>query len=167
VTRPACALRDPDIPPQADAAMSRPTPADTASGSADTAVDDAARAAPRRWGWIAVAGLALLSLGQWLRESGAAGAAPAWLLGSWPNLAAAFAIPFVWLSVVLEIMPARRARQGHTLVAGLAVAGVGLGAWEAVQLALPKARFDPLDLAATGVGLLLAALAFRVGRRRG
>jgi hypothetical protein len=33
-----------------------------------------------------------------------------------------------------------------------------------VQLALPRARFDPLDLAATGAGLLLAWLAYRLGR---
>jgi hypothetical protein len=147
--------------------MRRPTPGHPTSDRAGGAAGGAGRAARRRWGWLAVAGLALLSLGQWLRESGAVEAAPAWLLGSWPNLAAAFAIPFVWLSVVLEIAPARRARQGHTLAAGRAVAGVGLVAWEAVQLALPRARFDPLDLAATGVGLALAALAYRLGRRRG
>jgi hypothetical protein len=141
--------------------MDRTTPDRTPS---DPRPDRPLRAAPRRWGWIALAGLALLSLGQWLRESGQGGAVPAWLLGSWPNLAAAFAIPFVWLSIVLETVPPRRERPGPTMAAGLAVAGVGLVAWEMVQLALPRARFDPLDLAATGAGLLLAWLAYRLGR---
>lgn len=126
-------------------------------------------APPRRWGWLALGGLALLSTGQWLRATGDAGAVPAWLLGSWPNLAAAFAIPFVWLSCLLAIDPPRSdrgPRERRTMAAGLAVTGIGLAAWETVQLALPRARFDWLDLAATGVGLVLAALAYQIGRVR-
>lgn len=151
--------------------MPGPTPPARPPDRPGPALDPGARGdrtVPRRWAWLGLAGLAGLAVGQWLRESGLAGAAPDWLAGSWPNLAAAFAIPFVWLSCLLDIDPTRAdrgPREWRTMAAGLAVAGIGLTAWETVQLALPRARFDPLDLAATGVGLALAALAFRLGRR--
>lgn len=117
-----------------------------------------------RWGILAIVGLAALSIGQSLRVAGTLkGDSSGWLLMVWPNFSAAFAITFVWLSWWLETRPDAAddpALERRGMHVGLVVSGLGLAAWEVTQIWLPKARFDPWDLVATAVGLLLAWLVF-------
>jgi hypothetical protein len=102
--------------------------------------------------------LALLSLVQWARPLSASATAPVrHLLGVLPNVTAAIAIPFVLLSIWAELrLAATPADNRRRFALCSLVAGVGLVAWEFLQLHSGRLVFDPQDIVATLVGLVLA-----------
>ena len=85
------------------------------------------------------------------------------LIGVLPNLAAAIAIPFVFLSIWVdqkqEAKPLAIRRYFFILTL---VAGVGLIAWEYLQKSSNYLVFDYYDIAATFLGLVVAWLLFVV-----
>ena len=111
-----------------------------------------------RYSLVGCGALALLSLVQWVRPLSAT--ATTWvrqLLGVLPNVTAAIAIPFVLLSIWAELRPdATAADNRRRFVLCSLVAGVGLVAWEFLQLHSGRLVFDPQDIVATLVGLVLA-----------
>jgi len=84
-----------------------------------------------------------------------------YLMGVFPNVAAAIAIPFVLLSIWVDQKPAatyQAARRSFVVLT--LVAGVGLIAWEFIQQSSRSLRFDYHDIAATIFGLVVAWLLF-------
>lgn len=115
-----------------------------------------------RYGLIGIGALAVLSLGHWIRaRTGGGPDAYLYVLGVLPNVAAAVAIPFVFLSIWADQNPSASYPAARRWFAGAAlVTGAGLVAWELVQQTSRKLVFDPHDLGATAAGLVLAAVLF-------
>lgn len=104
----------------------------------------------------------------WWRPEGAASL----LQGSGPNAAAVFAIAFTVMAgrypyrQTIPPDPASRAVMDRWFWSVLALAGLGLVLWEVAQLR-GRLVFDPVDLWATGAGVLLAAGAYLFFRPQG
>ena len=115
-----------------------------------------------RYGLAGIGGLALLSFGHWLREGRSIVGQPGeYLLGVLPNFAASIAVAFVLLSIWADRNGPLTfaAARNHFLICAT-VSGVGLVAWEFVQLTGDRLVFDLHDISATGIGLCAAGLLF-------
>lgn len=116
---------------------------------------------------IGLCALGLLSLVHLARDQAFEGPpALLYLLGVTPSFAAAIAIPFIFLSMWLETSAASSpdgvTKRFHILIV---LSGIGLIGWEFGQTSSRGLVFDPHDLAATIVGLVVAWLLFRwIGR---
>jgi len=115
-----------------------------------------------------IIGLAALSATHWLRENAAdPGPTLAFALGVMPNLAAAFAMPLVLASI------APRTSRAPITVASrltyrwiLSFTTLGLCGWELIQTRSDRFVFDIYDILATGIGSILAYIAFAWHARR-
>lgn len=86
-----------------------------------------------------------------------------YLMGALPNLAAAIAIPFVFLAIWADQKPAASYQAARRRFTALAlVAGTGLIAWEFMQQSSRSLVFDHHDIGATIIGLFMAWLLFVV-----
>ena len=115
-----------------------------------------------RYGLAGIGALGALSLVHWCRKLQYDGPSAAdYLVGVFPNVAAAIAIPFVLLSIWADQKPtatystARRSFVVFTLLAGLA-----LITWELIQQSSRTLIFDPHDIGATLLGLGVGWLLF-------
>jgi hypothetical protein len=115
-----------------------------------------------RYGLAGIGGLTLLSLGHWLREGRPIVGQPSeYLLGVLPNFAASIAVAFVLLSIWTDRnSPLTFEAARHRFLICATVSGVGLVAWEFVQLTGDRLVFDLHDISATGIGLCAAGLLF-------
>ena len=118
---------------------------------------------PQRLSITGMAGLAALSATHWMRDNVLdPSPALAFVLGVLPNLAAAFAMPLILASLVLlSWHTPDTAKIRRTCVWVLLFTASGLCGWEFVQARSNRFVFDTNDLVATGLGSLLAYLAFR------
>jgi hypothetical protein len=115
-----------------------------------------------RYGLVGIGALSALSLVHWGRKARYdAMEIVVYLMGVLPNVAAAIAIPFVFLSIWADrnegasYEAARRSFVGATLVAG-----VGQVAWEFIQQSSRSLVYDIHDIGATIVGLGVGGLLF-------
>jgi len=107
-------------------------------------------------------GLALLTATHWVRENiSEQGAVLALMLGSMPNLSASFAMPLIFASFK------RSESQAHithgtdrSFIWILLITTLGLLIWELMQMSNERFVFDVNDIIATGLGALLAYIAF-------
>ena len=115
-----------------------------------------------RYGLAGISGLTLLSFGHWLREGRSIVGQPSvYLLGVLPNFTASVAIAFVLLSIWTDRNgPLTFAAARHRFLICATTSGVGLVAWEFLQLTGKKLVFDLHDISATGIGLCAAGLLF-------
>lgn len=117
-----------------------------------------------RYGLAGIGGLALLSFCHWLREGRSTIGQPSeYLLGVLPNFAASIAVAFVFLSIWTDRngpLSFVAARKRFSICA--TVSGVGLVAWEFIQVTGGRLVFDFHDLSATGIGLCAAGLLFLI-----
>ena len=115
-----------------------------------------------RYGLAGIGGLALLSFGHWLREGMSTVGQPIeYLLGVLPNFAATIAVAFVFLSIWADRKGPLTFVEARTRFFICAtVSGVGLVAWEFMQLTGDRLVFDFDDISATGIGLCAAGLLF-------
>lgn len=109
-----------------------------------------------------MAGLAALSVTHWMREN-IADPEPvvAFALGMMPNLAASFAMPLVLASLFPRtsgIPVTVQSRRSYLWILLFTV--LGLLGWELVQIRSEHFVFDLYDIIATGIGSILAYLAF-------
>jgi len=111
-----------------------------------------------RCGLVGILALGLLSLVHWGRKTQYDGPdLVLYLMGVLPNVAAAIAIPFVLFSIWADQKPGAAFPDARrTFVVLLAVAGLGLIAWEFVQQSSQALVFDPHDIGATIVGLAIS-----------
>lgn len=115
-----------------------------------------------RFGLVGIAALALLSGIHWLRGlSGVWGQTASYFLGVMPNVAAAIAIPFVFMGIVAD---QKKDQSLSNLRRWFYVSAVlsccGLLGWEFIQRTSDRLIFDMNDLGATVVGSLLAYAIF-------
>jgi len=85
-----------------------------------------------------------------------------YLLGVLPNVAAAIAIPYVVLSIWVDQAPTGSfsvVKKRHLMLT--VFSSVGLIAWEFGQQLSRGLYFDPDDIAATIVGMVLGLMFFR------
>ncbi|MFM7626766.1 MAG: hypothetical protein ACKO7G_09925 [Gammaproteobacteria bacterium] len=113
---------------------------------------------------VGIGALALLSAVHWARAQHFQGPPLLlYLLGVLPNFAAAIAIPYVALGLWLESSPAAsRAALRQRFMWLTLFAGVGLFLWEFGQRWSSGLFFDPDDLVATSVGLVVGWTIFRL-----
>ena len=106
---------------------------------------------------VGIGALALLSTVHWAREQQFEGPPLLLhLLGVLPSFAAAIAIPFVVLGMWLESSPVSSSMALRKRFIGITLAaGAGLILWEFGQQSSRALFFDPDDLVATLVGLLV------------
>ncbi|NDD64191.1 MAG: hypothetical protein EBZ36_09470 [Acidobacteria bacterium] len=111
---------------------------------------------------VGIGALATLSLVDWARRGHFInGEVTAFLIGVMPNVAAAIAIPFVILGIRVEQRKELSSAAVRWSFAVLSlVAGVGLILWEVLQQASRALVFDPNDIGATLIGLLLGWVVF-------
>jgi len=116
-----------------------------------------------RYGLVGIGALALLSLVHRLREVHAeVPPIASFLIGVMPNVAAAIAMPFVFIGIWAEQHPdAATATLWRWFLAAEIVSFAGLIAWELLQLGPTGLVFDVNDLAATLVGTMIALALFR------
>ena len=112
---------------------------------------------------LGMVGLAMLEVTHLMRDRlTGTGAVFAFVLGFMPNLAAGFGMPLVVASTQANGWKSLSGREvAGSFVRICAFTSVGLLGWEAVQLAIRRMVFDPLDILATLLGALLAIGAFR------
>ena len=119
-------------------------------------------ASSTRYALVGIGALGVLSLVSWARRVRFNGAETVmYVIGVLPNVAAAIAIPFVLLGIWADQKPSASyagTRRAFNMV--LVGTGVGLVAWEFVQLTSRGLVFDPHDLVATFIGLGLAGILF-------
>ena len=117
-----------------------------------------------RYGLVGIGALALLSTVHWLRELHAVWPPiGSYLIGVMPNVAAAIAVPFVFIGIWADQRPnAAPATLWRSFLAALNISFAGLIAWELSQLGPKGLVFDENDLAATLVGTMVALGLFRV-----
>jgi hypothetical protein len=117
---------------------------------------------PQRLSITGIVGLAALSGTHWMRAN-ISGPAPVlgFALGVMPNLAAAFAMPLILASFLprTSSIPVTVSSSRMYLWV-LLFTTCGLCGWELVQTRSDRFVFDAYDILATGVGSLLAYLAF-------
>ena len=118
----------------------------------------------RRIMLVGLGALALLSAVHWARAHHFDGPPLLlYLLGVLPNFAAAIAIPFVTLGIWLESSPVSSQAVLRQRFLWLSLfAGVGLFLWEFGQRWSRGLFFDPDDLVATSVGLVVGWTIFRL-----
>lgn len=106
---------------------------------------------------VGIGALALLSAVHWAREQQFEGPPLLLhLLGVLPSFAAAIAIPFVVLGMWLESSPVSSSMALRKRFIGITLAaGAGLILWEFGQQSSRALFFDPDDLVATLVGLVV------------
>ena len=106
---------------------------------------------------VGIGALALLSTVHWAREQQFEGPPLLLhLLGVLPSFAAAIAIPFVVLGMWLESSPVSSSMALRKRFMGITLAaGAGLILWEFGQQSSRALFFDPDDLVATLVGLVV------------
>ncbi|OYY63586.1 hypothetical protein [Sphingomonas sp. 28-62-11] len=112
-----------------------------------------------RYGLIGIGGLALLSLTHWLRSlNGDWPSVVSYLIGVMPNVAAAIAIPFVFMGIWADQRkdaPVGVVRRWFFPTAAMSLAG--LIGWELIQRGSGGLVFDVNDLGATVVGTVIGA----------
>lgn len=116
-----------------------------------------------RYALVGIGALALLSTVHWLRETHSAWPPiGSFLIGVMPNVAAAIAMPFVFIGIWADQRPnAAPATLWRWFLAALIISFAGLIAWELLQLGPKGLVFDVNDLAATLVGTIIALAFFR------
>jgi hypothetical protein len=118
---------------------------------------------PQRLSITGMGGLAALSATHWMRDN-ILDPSPvlAFVLGVLPNLAAAFSMPLILASLVpLAWHTPDTAKGRRTYMWILAFTASGLCSWEFIQVRSNRFVFDANDIVATGLGSILASLAFR------
>jgi hypothetical protein len=107
-------------------------------------------------------GLALLTGTHWLRENILEQAAVlTWVLGSMPNLSAAFAMPLIFASFKrIESLAQITHRTDRSFMWILLFTTMGLLTWELMQSGNERFVFDVNDIIATGLGALFAYIAY-------
>lgn len=115
-----------------------------------------------RYGLVGVGALSVLSLVQWARKFPHDGPEVlVFLMGVLPNATAAVAIPFVLLCIWADQKPDASYPAARRVFLVLAPAtGVGLIAWEFLQLSSRALVFDVYDIGATVTGLCLGWVLF-------
>lgn len=115
-----------------------------------------------RYGLLGIAALATLSFVHWVRGRPPMDAPVlTYLLGVSPNVLAAVAIPFVCMGVWADQKPDAPLDLAWKGFAGISVlTGIALIAWEFNQVSSRRLVFDPHDIGATLVGLVLSVLLF-------
>ena len=115
-----------------------------------------------RYTMVGLAALALLTLVGWVRQNHLVGGPfLSFLIGVLPNVAAAIAIPYVFLGIWIEQRAGMSVAVVRRNFIRLSIfAGGGLIAWEFLQLSSRRLVFDVNDLGATLGGLLLGWLIF-------
>ena len=115
-----------------------------------------------RYGLVGIGALGALSLVHWGRKlQFEAPESVLYLMAVLPNVAAAIAIPFVFLGIWADQKPAATYQAARRRMAVLTlVAGIGLIAWEYMQQSSGSLVFDYHDIAATIFGLAVAWLLF-------
>jgi len=115
-----------------------------------------------RYGLVGIGALCVLSLVDWRRRSQPdAAESVLYLMGVLPNVAAAIAIQFVLLSIWADQrQSASYAGARRSFVVVTVGAGVGLIAWEFIQLSSGTLVYDTHDIGATVLGLGIGGLLF-------
>ena len=115
-----------------------------------------------RYALVGIGALGVLSLVGLARSAHYRGAEIVnYLIGVLPSVAASLAIPFILLGIWADQRPAASfVTTRRAFVVVLLDTGIGLIAWEFIQLTSRGLVFDPHDLAATVVGLGLAGILF-------
>lgn len=117
-----------------------------------------------RYGLAGLAGLAMLTGVQWLRQQHPQlGPVETYLVGVAPNFAAAIAITFVLLSIWTD----QRSSADKTAIrfrfaVCAAISAAGLIGWECIQMSSRNLVFDLQDMLATLVGIAVSALIYAV-----
>jgi len=118
---------------------------------------------PTRIALIGLGALGLLSSVHWARSQQFDGPPLLlYLLGVLPNVAAAIAIPYVVLSIWVDQAPTDSfsvVQKRHLMLTGFS--SVGLIAWEFGQQLSRGLYFDPDDIVATIIGMVLGLMFFR------
>ena len=115
-----------------------------------------------RYGLVGLGGLALLTGGHWIREVSSDGApAVIYILGVLPNIAAAIAIPFVFMGIFTDQRKNASLRSiRNWFFASVFVSCAGLFGWEFIQRIGNRLVFDIDDLIATVLGSFLSLVIF-------
>ena len=111
-----------------------------------------------RYGLVGLGGLTLLTVGHWVREVSSNGApASIYILGVLPNIAAAIAIPFVFMGIFADQRKDASLRSiRNWFFASVFVSCAGLFGWEFIQRTGDRLVFDTDDLIATLIGSVLS-----------
>ena len=111
-----------------------------------------------RYGLVGLGGLALLTGGHWMREVSSDGAPVViYILGVLPNVAAAIAIPFVFMGIFADQRKNASLRSiRNWFFVSVLVSCAGLFAWELIQRTSDRLVFDIDDLIATLFGSVLS-----------
>lgn len=115
-----------------------------------------------RYGLVGLGGLALLTGGHWMRE-GSSDGAPAlmYILGVLPNIAAAIAIPFVFMGIFTDQKKDASLRSiRNWFFASVFISCAGLFCWGFIQRTGDRLVFDIDDLIATVLGSFLSLVIF-------
>ena len=121
-----------------------------------------------RYGLVGLGGLELLTGGHWIREI-SSDEAPAlvYILGVLPNVAAAIAIPFVFMGAFSDQKKDASLRSlRNWFFASLVVSCAGLFGWEFIQRTSDRLVFDIDDLVATVFGSFLSLVIFAAITKR-
>ena len=121
-----------------------------------------------RYGVVGLAALALLSIGHWVRGlSGEWEPALAFFLGVLPNVAAAIAIPFIFMGVLADQKKdAPLSVIRNWFFGSVIVSFVSLLGWELIQQKSDRLVFDLNDIGATIVGSAIAIAVFAAVTKR-
>ena len=121
-----------------------------------------------RYGLVGLGALALLSVSHWIRGlSGDWSPVLAYLLGVLPNLAAAIAIPFVFMGILADQKKDAPLSVIRNWFFGSVIASfVGLLGWELIQQRSDRLVFDLNDIGATIVGSTIAIPVFAAVTKR-
>ena len=121
-----------------------------------------------RYGLVGLSALAVLTGGHWLREVTPAGApALLYILGVLPNIAAAIAIPFVFMGIFADQKKDASLRSVRNwFFASVLVSCAGLSGWEFIQRTGDRLVFDTDDLIATLFGSFLSIVIFAAITKR-
>lgn len=121
-----------------------------------------------RYGLVGLGGLALLTGGHWMREVSSDWApAVIYILGVLPNIAAAIAIPFVFMGIFADQRKNASLRSiRNWFFASAFVSCAGLFGWEFIQRTGNRLVFDIYDLIATVFGSVLSLVIFAAITKR-
>lgn len=121
-----------------------------------------------RYGLVGLGGLALLTGGHWVREVSSDGAlALVYILGVLPNIAAAIAIPFVFMGIFADQQKDASVRSiRNWFFASVFVSCASLFAWEFIQLGGDRLVFDTDDLIASLFGSVISLGIFAAVTKR-
>lgn len=120
-----------------------------------------------RYGLVGLGALALLSAGHWIRGlSGDWSPTIAFVLGVLPNMAAAIAIPFVFMGILADQKDVPLSVIRNWFLGSVIASCVGALGWELIQQRSDRLVFDLSDIGATIVGSAIAIAVFATVTKR-